>query len=174
MSSAHTKKYLAIVSTATPRHIEEASTWYAEAQSVAEDVAENLNASLEQGASVVAALSPRERWSSNVAKALAFSMGKPVVGLSNNLTMAKASVELGFDALKGPKTNAFARAIAGDSGAVVIDTWMIRAAGMDPIKGINLGQYRDLSKSVVSVAKRVELTPRTTQALIWLIARGNA
>jgi hypothetical protein len=101
-------------------------------------------------------------------------MGKPVVGLSNNLTMAKASVELGFGALKGPKTNAFARAIAGDSGAVVIDTWMIRAAGLDPIKGIHLGQYRDLSKSVVSVARRVELTPRTTQALIWLIARNEA
>lgn len=174
MSSAHTKKYLAIVATATPHNIEQASIWYAEAQSVAEHVAENLKVSLEHGASVVAALSPRERWSSNVAKALAFSMGKPVAGLSNNLTMAKSSAELGFAALKGPKTNAFARAIAGDVGAVVIDTWMIHAAGLNSTKGVSLGQYRDLSKSVVSVAKRVDLTPRTTQALIWIICRGKA
>lgn len=174
MSSSITKKYLSITQTAQYHHIEAASTWYFEAQSVAEDVAENLKVSLECGASVVAALSPRERWSSNVAKALAFSMGKPVVGLSNNLTMAKAGVELGFAALKGPKTNAFARAIAGDSGAVVIDTWMLRAAGMDPAKGVNLGQYRDLSKSVVSTSKRTGLTPRTTQALIWLIVRNRA
>lgn len=165
--------YLEIVNSATPAQIEAASVWYSEAQEVAEDVAENLCVDLERGASVVSSFSPRERWASNVAKALAFSMGKPVVGLSNNVRMAESSVRLGYSALKGLKTNAFARAIAGDKSAVVIDTWMIKAAGMESSKGVNKKQYKELSLAVTEVANIINLTPRTTQALIWIIARGS-
>ena len=163
--------YLDIVNSATPAQIEAASVWYFEAQEVAEDVAELLSTSLEVGASIVASFSPRERWSSNVAKSYAFANGKPVTGLSNNLAMAMSSVTLGFDALKGLKTNAFARAIAGDKDAVVIDTWMIKAAGMESSKGVNKKEYKELSLAVTEVANIVKLTPRTTQALIWIIAR---
>lgn len=158
---------------ATFRQVEEASVWYHDAQEVAEDVAENLGASLEVGASIVAAFSPRERWSSNVAKALAFSMGKPVTGLGNNIRMAENARTLGFDALKGQKTNAFARAIAGDTDAVVIDVWMIRAAGMDASKGVNKSDYNMLCDMVRNVASEHGLTPRTAQALIWIVKRGN-
>ena len=162
-----------IILTATMSQVEAASVWYFEAQEVAEDVAENMGASLEIGASIVSAFSPRERWASNVAKALAFSMNKPVTGLSNNLRMAQDAMTLGFDALKGLKTNAFARAIAGDTDAVVIDVWMMRAAGMDndsPTKG----QYLALSDPVRKVAADHGITPRTAQALIWISVRGSA
>ena len=165
--------YLDIVNSATPAQIEAASVWYFEAQEVAEDVAELLSTSLEVGASIVASFSPRERWSSNVAKSYAFANGKPVTGLSNNLAMAMSSVTLGFNALKGLKTNAFARAIAGDKDAVVIDTWMIKAAGMESSKGVSKKEYKELSLAVTEVATTIKLTPRTTQALIWIIARGS-
>ena len=158
---------------ATPSQIEAASVWYFEAQEVAEDVAELLGKSLEIGASVVSAFSPRERWASNVAKAYAFANGKPVKGLSNNLNMANASLELGFNALKGLKTNAFARAIAGDSNAVVIDVWMCKAANVS-FDSPNKTQYREMSEAVCNVAKEFGLTPRTTQALIWIVKRGSA
>jgi hypothetical protein len=166
--------YYQCILQATLAQVEQASVWYFEAQEVAEDVAENLGVSLEVGASIVAAFSPRERWSSNVAKSLAFSMGKPVVGLSNNLRMAESAMTNGFDALNGQKTNAFARAIAGDSDAVVIDVWMIRAAGLDASKGVNKTQYNTLVDSVCKVAKEFGLTPRTAQALIWIVKRGSA
>jgi hypothetical protein len=159
--------------TATLAQTEAASVWYFEAQEVAEDVAENMGASLEIGASIVAAFSPRERWSTNVAKALAFSMNKPVSGLSNNLRMAQNAMSYGFDALKGQKTNAFARAIAGDTDAVVIDVWMMRAAGM-PTDSPNKSQYREVSQAVRNVAAEFGITPRTAQALIWIIVRGSA
>jgi hypothetical protein len=159
---------------ATLGQVEQASVWYHEAQEVAEDVAELLEQSLEVGASVVSAFSPRERWSSNVAKAFAFASGKPVSGLSNNLRMANKALELGFDALKGDKTNAFARAIAGDTNAVVIDTWMIKAAGLDSSKGVNKTQYRELTDAVRIVSFAHGLTPRTCQALIWIVKRGSA
>lgn len=153
--------------------MEAASVWYFEAQEVAEDVAEILGSSLEVGASIVSAFSPRERWATNVAKAYAFANGLPVSGLQNNLRMAQAAQVMGFDALKGLKTNAFARAIAGDTDAVVIDVWMMRAAGMDndsPTKG----QYREISDAVRIVAEEFGITPRTAQALIWIIVRGSA
>jgi hypothetical protein len=168
-----TDTFRSIIMQATLAQTEAAAVWYFDAQEVAEDVAENLGASLEIGASVVSAFSPRERWSSNVAKALAFSQGKPVACLGNNLRMAEAAKVAGFDALKGLKTNAFARAIAGDTDAVVIDVWMMRAAGM-PTDSPNKTQYREVSEAVRNVAAEFGITPRTAQALIWIIVRGSA
>jgi len=86
--------------------------------------------------------------------------------------MADAALAAGFDALKGLKTNAFARAIAGDTDAVVIDVWMMRAAGMET-DSPNKGQYLALSEAVREVASQFGITPRTAQALIWIITRGG-
>jgi hypothetical protein len=168
-----TELYRDLIIRATLGQVEEASVWYHEAQDVAQEVATNLNSSLEIGAGVVSAFSPRERWSSNITKAVSFSLGKSVTGLANNLKMANAVLDGGIDALNGLKTNAFARAIAGDTEAVVIDVWMMRAAEMltdSPTQG----QYLALTKAVNKVAGEFGLTPRTAQALIWIVARGSA
>jgi hypothetical protein len=87
--------------------------------------------------------------------------------------MAQAALELGFDALKGLKTNAFARAIAGDTDAVVIDVWMMRAALMTT-DSPNKSQYNMLADTVRKIASEHGITPRTTQALIWIVKRGSA
>lgn len=166
-------RFIQTIGMATFEQIEQAAVWYFEAHGVAQDVAKNLGTSIEHGASVVAAFSPRERWSSNVAKSYAFSLGQPVSGLTNNLRMAQAAVVGGFDTLNGQKTNAFARAIAGDTQAVVIDVWMLRAAGLDAAKGVNKGDYDAMVTITREVAARFGLTPRTAQALIWIIVRGN-
>lgn len=166
------KTFQDYVKSATPGQIEEAAKWYFEAEKVAHQVAENLNTSLEIGASVVSAFSPRERWTSNVRKAIQFSLGEKVVGLSNNLKMAEASLVLGYEALRGPKTNAFARAIAGDENAVVVDVWMMRAGGFG-IDSPNKTQYTEVTEAIKTVANKYGLTPRTTQALIWIMVRGS-
>lgn len=166
------ENFLALVLEASFGQVEQAAKWYLEAEKVALKVAENLGTSLEVGASVVSAFSPRERWTSNVAKAIAFSLGQRVVGLSNNLKMANDSLTLGFDALKGRKTNAFARAIAGDENAVVVDVWMMRASGLS-VDSPNKTHYTEISEAITKVAKRFQLTPRTAQALIWIMARGS-
>jgi thermostable 8-oxoguanine DNA glycosylase len=161
------------VQDATPGQVETAAKWYLDAERVAEKVSENLGIALENGASVVSSFSPRERWTTNVAKAVAFSLGEEVTGLSNNLKMAKASIVLGFEALRGRKTNAFARAIAGDEQAVVVDVWMMRASGIG-VDNPNKTQYTDISEAITTVASEFGLTPRTTQALIWIMVRGSA
>lgn len=169
----YTDLYRDLVMKATLGNVEEASVWYRDAEEVAEEVARNLDVTLEIGASVVSAFSPRERWSSNITKAVEFSMGGTPKGLGNNLRMAQASLLLGFDALKGLKTNAFARAIAGDANAVVIDVWMCRAANLGT-DSPSQSQYHELSRAIRNVAQEFGLTPRTTQALVWVVVRGSA
>jgi hypothetical protein len=171
-------RYLEIATQATPAQIEIATQWYADAELVAHDVVRILNtrgvsATLEMGACVVSSFSPRQRWNRNVVQALEFAHTGQATGLKNNLRMAENSLVLGFDALKGQKTNAFARAIAGDENAVTIDVWMCYAGGLDT-NAPNKTQYREMSQAVVDVAKELHLTPRTTQALIWIIFRGSA
>jgi hypothetical protein len=165
--------YSGIVKNATFGQVEQASKWYVDAEKVAHEVARNLDVSLEKGASVISAFSPRERWTTNVAKAIAFSLGQDVIGLSNNLKMANNSLLLGYQALKGLKTNAFAKAIAGDEDAVVIDVWMLRAVGIER-KTPNQTQYKELEDAVKKVAFDNGMTPRAMQALIWIVVRGSA
>ena len=163
--------YSGIVKNATFGQVEQASKWYVDAEKVAHEVARNLDVSLEKGASVISAFSPRERWTTNVAKAIAFSLGQDVVGLSNNLKMANSSLLLGYQALKGLKTNSFAKAIAGDEDAVVIDVWMLRAVGIEK-KTPNQTVYWELADAVKKVAADNGMTPRAMQALIWIVVRG--
>ncbi len=173
VTATSTDLFRSLILKATLGQVEQASVWYHEAQEVAQQVANNLNASLEVGAGIVSAFSPRERWASNITKAVAFSLGYHVNGLKNNTKMANDVLAGGIDALKGLKTNAFARAIAGDTDAVVIDVWMMRAAGMDT-DSPNKSQYLALSDAVRKVAADHGITPRTAQALIWIIVRGSA
>ena len=165
-------KFSDIIMRATLAQVEQASAWYFGAEAVAREVAANMTLDLDRAACIVSAFSPRERWASNVRKALDYSVGITPVGLSNNVAMADASLVHGFDALKGLKTNAFARAIAGDTDAVVIDVWMCRAADL-ATDSPNKTQYNFLADAVRDAAQLFGLSPRTAQALIWIIARGG-
>lgn len=162
-----------IVRHATLAQMEEASLWYLDAEKVALEVANNLNTTLEVGASIVSSFSPRERWTTNVAKAISFSLGKEVKGLSNNIRMANLSLTMGFQALNGLKTNAFARAIAGDDEAVVIDVWMMKAA-KEKNPTPTPRQYAEMTFAIERIATKYGLSPRTIQALIWIIVRGGS
>ena len=115
----YTNAYRLIVANATPAQIEQAVAWYYDAELLAADLIRiyaerGIVVNLEQAASIISAFSPRERWSSNVSKATEFAMGGTPKGLTNNLRMAESALLNGFSALRGLKTNNFARAIAGD------------------------------------------------------------
>ena len=163
------RNYRKILKSATPADIATAATWYVEAEAIAREIADDVTV----GASVIAAFSPRQRWATNVRMARAFMACEEVRTLGNNLRMAANALNSGFDALKGPKTNAFARAIAGDTEAVVIDVWMMRAAGFES-DSPNLTQYRMATDAVNRVAGEWDIDPRTMQALIWILIRGEA
>jgi hypothetical protein len=165
--------YSGLVKNATFGQVEQASKWYMDAERVAAQVARNLDSTLEVGATVVSAFSPRERWTNNVTKAISFSLGNHIPGFKNNMLMANNAIAFGYDALKGLKTNAFAKAIAGDEQAVVIDVWMLRAVGIEK-KTPSQSQYNDLANAVKKVAFDYGMTPRAMQALIWIVVRGSS
>lgn len=167
-------KYRTLVRSATPEQIEQAHTWYDSARAVAHTVSVNMGIDMERAASIVAAFSPRVHWVRNVRLATAFSLGFETSGLTMCRNIASNAAKHGFAALNGDKTNAFARAIAGDPDAVTIDVWMIVAAGMDASKGVNKSDYALLAKSVRMIAREHDMTPRECQALIWIVARGKA
>ena len=165
-------RYDSILAGLTPEIRTAAVAWYRDAERFAESLTiVRPEWTVEIAASVMSALSPRERWESNKAKALTFARGGIVRGLGMNLRNARNATREGFAALRGCKTNAFARAIAGDPNAVVIDTWMLKPLDK---RTVTPAQYGIIASTVVRLAARVELTPRETQAAIWIIARGAA
>jgi thermostable 8-oxoguanine DNA glycosylase len=169
----YAKIYSAIAKKATFGQVEQATKWYLDAETVAREVATNLGTTLEVGASVVSGFSPRERWARNVSNAIKFSLGHELTGvLGNNIRMAEKALTMGFDALKGMKTNAFAKAIAGNENAVVIDVWMLRALGIEK-KTPTQSQYKVMADAVTAVAIEHGMTPRAMQALIWIVVRGS-
>ena len=104
-----------IADRSTTYHVESASTWYVEGERLALDIANIMGTSLEVGACVISAFSPRERWSSNVVKAYKLHTDSP-----------------------------------------------------------NKTQYAEISRAVTNVAVSMGISPRTCQALIWILIRGGA
>lgn len=156
----------------TDHERDDAEHWYKAARVHADEIGRMIEGTPEMGACILSAFSIRTSWKANVQDAYTFARGGVVPGLEIRRTLANACLTQGFDAFKAPKTNAFARAIAGDEDAVVVDTWMCKAAGImrdapSPV------QYRNISEAVRKCAKRHGMTPRGCQALIWGRVRGT-
>ena len=158
---------------ATPTDIESASSWYGDARLVAVDIAWRMSIPVEHGAAIVSAFSPRVHWSRNITLAIDYAEGRTPRCLRQSIRAADRARVDGIAGLKADKTVNFARAIAGDGEAVVIDVWMCRAAGLDR-DAPTVVQYREISSAVRSLAREWKLEPATMQALIWIMVRGRA
>lgn len=167
------KRYERIMRKASFKQIEEASKWYVNANQIAQQVAAAGGIDVEQASAVISALSPRMHWLTNVKKSFDLVQGRKVLGIKRNIKTAILAKEIGVAALRGPKTIEFAKAICGDEDAVVIDTWMCKAVGLKR-DSPTPAQYRIMSRAVSNAARRMGLTPRTAQALIWIITRGSS
>jgi len=170
------ESFIALLSRATVADYHAARVWYCEANAFAESLTViRPEWSMEVAASVVSAFSPRVTWAHNKAKALQYAQGITPKGLRSHVKAADACCRIGFKALNGPKTNAFALAIAGDSSAVVVDVWMCRAAGLGK-DAPNRTEYYAIADAIRSMAHTpsVCMAPATLQALLWIIIRGKA
>ena len=171
-----TESFITLLSRATVADLQAARVWYCEANQFAESLTViRPEWSMEVAASVVSAFSPRVTWAHNKAKALQYAQGITPKGLRSHVVAADRCCAEGFNGLRGPKTNAFARAIAGDSGAVVVDVWMCRAADLGK-DAPNATEYRAIADAIRSIARTptVCMAPATLQALLWIIVRGKA
>lgn len=169
-------EFISLLARATVADYQAAKAWYSEANAFADSLRViRPEWNMMVAASVVSAFSPRVTWAHNKAKALQYAQGTTPKGLRSHVAAADRCCVDGFDGLRGPKTNAFARAIAGDADAVVVDVWMCRAAGLCK-DAPNATEYRAIADAIRDLARTptVCMAPATLQALLWIIVRGKA
>lgn len=164
------QRYAKLLRGATPAEWVAAARWYDNARNIASQMqAINPALTLDRAAGIIAALSPRLHWSRNVRSALAYAAGRRDLGLLRRSMTAAERAERG-EMPTGPKTNAFARAIAGDLDAVVIDAWMYRAAGLT---GKRRSDCNTCADAVNRLATQYRIPPAVIQAAVWIKARGR-
>jgi hypothetical protein len=173
------RRILATFDKATPSDLESGATWYNEAGTLAENMAGAHHMTVEQTASVLAALSPRTTWSRNVIGAAALLNGgadaaRRVGCIGANVKRAVRCVDQGYAGLgNGPKTHAFARNIAGDREAVTVDVWACRVADLDETRLGRKGAYDAVAHAYRVAARRRGVDPATMQATTWVVARNG-
>ena len=150
----------------SPAEIERAAQWYPQTLALCHDIATVGGYTIEQAAAIFSAYSPRVAYKRNITLAYRHARGEQIDGLTNSRKVALQAEKVGLKALNGPKTQAFARNILGDSYAVTVDVWHCKAAGLtrnDP----TIVQYREISRATQLLALDLGLEPSTLQALIW-------
>lgn len=157
--------------------------WYAEAWRVAGEIWPERP---DLAAGVIAALSPRCQWSTNVVWARAMvhaaRTGAPMPAVHTE-TMRRqawriANGEAPLSVLNGPKVRAFWSNITGDTDAVTVDVWAARAAtgltGKDAERAIGTpARYRAVADAYRRAAVILGITPRECQAAVWVHVRGT-
>jgi hypothetical protein len=169
------------LSVATAQDLADGIAWYDRARSIAEAMAEESGLSVRACAGVIAALSPRQQWSTNVSAArrmvLAAAAGEPEPIAAGTLgNRAKAwRIACGEDpevVLGGPKVRAFFANILGDAEDVTVDVWAARAAeGRKNPNAPVRRRYELIAESFRRVARRRGMTPRDAQAAVWTVYR---
>lgn len=153
--------------------------WYADARRIARRLAREHGTTERTAAGVIAALSPRQKWSANVRaagvvlEAHRLGLDLPAVGLRRNVLKAWriAAGERPLDVLGGPKVRAFYRNLTGDLSAVTVDVWAARAAGADPNK-LAEPAYRKVADAYRTAAITAGVAPAVLQAVVWCAIRG--
>lgn len=137
--------------------------WYRHARESIIDYAEMVGYSAAYVADVLAILSPRVTVEQNVALAREYIER----GVTDRCMAQRAAALEHYERtgeVKGPKIEAFARALQGDRSAVVLDVWMYRAAGdLAP----NIGNHKKVRGRVLAASDVLGWPPAETQAAVW-------
>lgn len=159
----------------------EGERWYDTARLTASALAAGTNLSVNHAAGVIAALSPRVRWETNVAAAstMISAAGRTkqmpsVAGYNRNCEKAWAIANGAEPShiLGGPKVTAFYANICGDENAVTIDVWAARAAeGASNMRAPSGSRYTNLADAYRMAARARNVSPMVMQATVWVYIR---
>lgn len=160
----------------------EGERWYETARVTAQALAAGTRLTVEHAAGVIAALSPRVRWETNVAAAAtmiaAAGIGArrmpSVAGYNRNCEKAWAIANGASpsDILGGPKVTSFFANIMGNEQAVTIDVWAARAAEGVSNKNAPSGKrYNNLADAYRMAARARNVSPMVMQATVWVYIR---
>lgn len=145
--------------------------WYPEAFAECTVLSSESSYSIAQCAGVLAALSPRLRWSANLVAARAMVLDGTVLSglLGRSVLNAKKILAEDFSGVSGSKVCAFFAAILGDPRAIVLDTWMLKPLGLETVTP---KQYRTIARGLARAARRARVSNRDFQATVWVYLRG--
>lgn len=136
-----------------------------------------------RAAGVIAALSPRCQWRTNVvwAAAVIEAAERGDATPPNVHTRAMraqawriANGEAALDVLGGPKVRAFFANITGDLDSVTVDVWAARAATGRTLPAVQGRTYALIARAYREAAALLEIPARDVQAAVWVHVRGAA
>lgn len=175
-------KYFAL---ATDDDIDNGIAWYEQAHYICKDLSKQYNVPISVVASIVSALSPRNRWDQNIKDTITV-----LNAIHNNLSpddikvctfhknkrkaflLAQRKVQITEKSLK---TFNFVRNIADlDDNSVTIDVWHLRACFGRTIKTVPTRlAYQQIKELTINKAKEKGLKGFEYQAIIWNSIKNN-
>lgn len=172
-------------SLATDNDIENGIAWYKQAHYICKDLAEKYNTKLETVASIISALSPRNRWHQNIkdtttvldaihcglsaddVKVCTFNKNK-----NKAFLLAKGQTSITDKSLK---TFSFVNNIAKlDNYYITIDVWHLRACFGKTINTTpSRKAYDQIRRLTIAKAKQKGLQGYEYQAIVWNAVKNN-
>jgi hypothetical protein len=156
--------------------------WYPKVHIMAVKLAKRYDRPLFQVAGIIAALSPRNKFSRNMVDAESILRDGPAAVVATfgankrkALSILQAlDYEEVLGILNGNKVKAFCSNIfhAGHDKEVTIDVWMLRLMGIDG--ALSDQKYEDMAFAVRTIAQQLRLSPKALQAVTWIETRGAA
>jgi hypothetical protein len=180
-----TDNVLAVFDRASDAEREEGTAWYPLASRIVTAIAEATDTDVVRVTYTLAALSPRNPWLWNVADCYSYALASREGSPRPTATTFERNRQAAWRAMSqdghpwvdaAPKVKAFVAAILGDSEAVVVDIWAYRVAvGHEPTNHgkFRASQYEPIAEAYRNAARRRGVTPRTMQAVTWLVAQSE-
>lgn len=163
---------------ATTQDIEEGLTWYEQANEFCERIANKYNVEPFTVASVVSALSPRNKWDKNLLDAelviknhqKGISPEKTSVSTFHRNKFKAFAILDGTESItpESQKTYAFVKNISElSSDFVTVDVWHLRACFGKTMASVGNLAYKQLENITKELAKESGFTPYQYQAIVW-------
>jgi len=176
----------AIVARANAKQWADGRAWYADAYAEAEAIGHASGVGTVRAAAIIAALSPRNRWTRNLADALNVAMARGAADhdacgtFMQNVYKARM-IACDWESnpwdsiLRGPKVRAFVANVSGtDPSAVTVDVWAVRAVTDGQRHAPrNDADYAAIAEAYRIVAAEYGERPCDLQAVAWLVARES-
>ncbi len=169
---------------ATDEEIKNGRKWYADANQIIRDIANQFNTTEIIAASVLSALSPRNKWEQNIKDTI-----KVFQAIKDDKTAEQIKVCTfhtnkfkAFEIAKGnktitkdsQKTFAFVNNIAHlDNNFVTIDVWHLRACFNKTMGSCGKLAYEQIQKLTIKKADKLGLKGYEYQAIIWESIRNK-
>lgn len=141
--------------------------WYKEAGGELRLAAARLCVDSQYLIDILAVTSPRMAVRRNIRVTLRYVKDGTLPNDVTRSTRAALSHYEDTGEIRGPKTSAFAAALKGDGGAVVLDTWMARALGVPQDKLSRKGVRESAARRVRHGAHLMGIEPAEFQAAVW-------